>query len=110
MVELTLTCFAIGGMSVRYLETDVSRENCDAFSYDYIITNPASFHHKYGRRFSKHFLQDAYRELNALIQKTTWCEYNDWWESQKCSYESFFAYKWNYSTFRQGVEQAVKSR
>lgn len=93
-----------------YFESDVSRENYDAFTYDYIITNPASFHHKYGRRFSKHFLQDAYRELNALIQKTTWCEYNDWWESQKCSYESFFAYKWNYSTFKQGVERAVKSR
>lgn len=74
-----------------------------SYTYECILTHPAAFHHKTGRRFSKHFLHDSYNELDDLLGKTGWTEYDEWWESQKTAYESFFAFRWNYSTLMEGI-------
>ena len=78
----------------------------NTYSYQYVITHPAAFSHKSGRIFARAFQRDAYRELDALIKKTQWPEYDEWWVSQKSAYESFFAFDWNYVNLKQGIEDA----
>ena len=78
----------------------------NSYSYQYVLTHPAAFTHKSGRVFGKAFLRDAHRELDALIKKTQWPEYSEWWESQKNAYDSFFAFDWNYASLKQGIEEA----
>lgn len=78
----------------------------DSYSYQHVLTHPAAFTHKSGRVFGRAFLRDAYRELDALIKKTQWPEYNEWWKSQKDAYDSFFAFDWNYGNLKQGIEEA----
>lgn len=91
-----------------YFDPMESRGNLTQYSYEYVVTHPAAFHHKSGRRFSAHFLRDAYNRLSDLIKLTEWAEYGEWWESQKTAYDSFFAFHWNYSTLKNGVQAARK--
>lgn len=91
---------------VDYFNPIESRENTERFSYEQVITHPAVFHHKTGRRFSKYFLHDAYGKLSELIGQTEWDEYDEWWESQKVAYDSFFAYRWNYPSLKSGIQSA----
>ena len=81
----------------------------NTYSYQYVVTHPAAFSHKAGRVFGRAFLGDAYRELDALIKKTQWREYDEWWESQKDAYHSFFEFDWNYGNLKQGIEVARRS-
>lgn len=90
----------------RYFDPAESSDDTASYTYNYIITNPAAFHHKSGRRFSEHFLHDAYGELSNLIEKTEWPEYEKWWRSQKDTYDSFFAFHWSYSTLKEGIQNA----
>lgn len=78
----------------------------DTYSYQYVITHPAALCHKSGRRFANAFLRDAHRELDSLIKKTQWPEYDEWWESQKSAYDAFFAFDWNYDNLKQGIVEA----
>lgn len=92
-----------------YYDSVDSRENTQSWTYDYIITHPAAFHHKAGRRFSGSFLRDAHKELTSLLEKTEWSEYDEWWKSQKDIYDSFFEFRWSYSTLKRGILSARKS-
>lgn len=78
----------------------------NTYSYQYVVTHPAAFSHKAGKIFGRAFLRDAYCELDSLIKRTQWCEYDEWWRSQKDAYESFFAFDWNYGNLKQGIETA----
>lgn len=91
---------------VDYFDPKESRNNTTQYSYEQVITHPAVFHHKSGIRFSKHFLHDAYGKLSDLIKQTKWEEYDERWKSQRIAYESYFAYRWNYSSLKSGIQSA----
>lgn len=89
-----------------YFDPSESPDNATRVCYEHLITHPAVFHHKSGRRFAKAFLDDAHAELSALISLTRWGEYDDHWKSQKQVYDDFFGYEWNYETLKQGIQEA----
>jgi len=58
--------------------------------------------HRFMEKVALNFISKSNRQLNLIIQNTSWQPMTSCWESQKCHYDRFFSFDWS-------IESAIDS-